>query len=116
MTNISPCELYDLAHNRGLNAASGVTPKPMIVRDGIRTFEVAGGPCGFASVRIMPARGKLVSWLKSNKIGYKSYQGGWTIPCHEFGQSMELKEVYAREMVKAFQEHGLNVYFESRMD
>ena len=116
MADLTPSELFDLAHNRGLNAASSVTPEPMYIQDGNRTFKVTGGPCGFAGVRIKPARGKLVSWLKANQIGYKAYQGGWYVSCHEFGQSMQLKEVYAREMAATFNEHGINAHMESRMD
>ena len=116
MPNLTPSELFELAHSRGLNAASSVTPEPMYVQDGSRVFEVTSGPCGFAGVRITPARGKLVSWLKANQIGYKAYQGGWYVSCHEFGQSMQLKEVYAREMAVTFQEHGVKAHMESRMD
>lgn len=116
MTIINPSELYATAHEAGMAAGNACTPVPMTVVGQGKQWHVPDGVCGFASVRITPARGKLVSWLKANDIGYKSYQGGWCISCHEFGQSMTRKEAYTQAMAKVFRDAGLKAYSESRMD
>lgn len=81
-------------------------------------------PCGFAGVRIRPARGKLVSWLKENDIGrVDSYAGGYYIPSWVFAdapgsmtQSMTLAEGVASAAANVLREAGLNAYSESRID
>lgn len=82
-------------------------------------------PCGFAGVRIRPARGAFVNWLKENDIGRTdSYAGGYYIPSWAFGegpgamvQSMTLSEIAADAAVEVIsRETGLNVSRESRID
>ena len=92
--------------------------------DGQRWY-CAGGPCGFAWVLIRPARGKFVSWLKSQKLGGSAYGGGYDLWSHycvdesrdaEFGQSMQLKEAACRAFAEVLRSYGLDAYAQSRMD
>ena len=39
--------------------------------------------CGFANVKIRPARGKFVSFLKKQEIGDNAYNGGWRISYYD---------------------------------
>lgn len=75
-------------------------------------------PCGFASVKIKPARGKLVTYLKANKIGRVSYNGGYQIwnPSGNCTQSMDAKVAGADAFVKVLADHGYNAYTESNID
>ena len=81
---MQPNTLYNLAHEAGMEALENATPREMIVTDSDgKVYRCAGGVCGFADVRIKPARGKFVSFLKKNDIGYTcTYRGGYTIPCY----------------------------------
>ena len=82
--------------------------------------------CGFANVKIRPARGKFVSWLKKQEIGDVAYNGGWRISYydmmplgHQFRgtQSLDIKEVACDAFAKVREEqYGLNVISESRAD
>lgn len=82
--------------------------------------------CGFANVKIRPARGKFVSWLKRQEIGDNAYNGGWRISYydmmpmgHEYRgtQSLDIKEVACDAFAKVLEEQfGLNVISESRAD
>ena len=120
-------EIFDRAHHAGLRAASESSPTPMIVGSpstpfgsdidfSNRTYFVEGGVCGFASVIIKPARGKLVSYLKSKGLGWKHYYGGWNYPVRDFGQSLARKEAYAEAFSKTLGEVGIRSYVDSRMD
>jgi hypothetical protein len=55
-------------------------------------------PCGFASVRIKPARGKLVQALKDMNLGMVSQNGGYLVmnPSGNHTQWMHAKEAGAR--------------------
>lgn len=76
-------------------------------------------PCGFAWVRIKPARGKLVSFLKDKKIGRTDeYEGGYVIynPSHNPTQWMDAKADGARAFAQVLQKHGFKCSVETRMD
>ena len=120
-------ELFDKAHHAGLRAGHESTPAPMVVGSPSTplgsdidhskpTYFVEGGVCGFASVVIKPARGKLVSYLKSKGLGYSHYYGGWNFPVRDFGQSLSRKEAYADAFAGVLTEAGLRAYVDSRMD
>ena len=114
---MQPNTLYNLAHEAGMEALENATPREMVVTDSNgKVYRCAGGVCGFADVRIKPARGKFVSFLKKNDIGYTSYLGGYTIPCHEGDQSLELKEAYVRAFAKVLKDSGITAYTTSNMD
>jgi len=111
----------------------GVEPKDMYAEACDRAREAAtefvekhGEPmyCGFASVTIYPARGRLVSWLKDNKIGSNGYRGGWRISSYDVmkghpycsTQSMSIKEEACEAFRDELRKYGLTVYAESRAD
>lgn len=108
---------FDKAHAAGMKAGSEVSVEPMIIGNGKSNYFVPEGVCGFAWVKIHPARGKFVSWLKNNGIGRTdSYYGGYTISVNEFGQSMTRKEAYARAFAGFLKESGIKAHANSRMD
>lgn len=78
--------------------------------------------CGFAWVRIKPARGKFVQFLKDNRLGYAAYNGGWnitppiTFPPGPICQSMELKEAAGRAYAEVLKEEGMDAWMECRAD
>lgn len=82
--------------------------------------------CGFANVKIRPARGKFVSWLKKQEIGDVAYNGGWRISYYDImpmshqyrgTQSLDIKEVACDAFAKVLEvQYGMNVISESRAD
>jgi hypothetical protein len=113
--------------------AHGVDPKDMFYEACEKAREVAtqfiekhGEPmyCGFASVTIYPARGRLVGWLKENKIGSNGYRGGWRISSYDVmrghkycsTQSLDIKETACDAFCKVLRKYGLEAYAEGRAD
>ena len=124
---MNPSELYYKAVKAGQQAAAKCNPTPMTVQQHASPFNdtspivkewyVPDGVCGFAWVRLTPARGKFVAWLKLNGIGSgDSYAGGYSIWIHNYNQSMQRKEAHARAMADVLNEAGLVAYAESRID
>lgn len=76
--------------------------------------------CGFAWVRIRPARGKFVNYLKAQGIGELGVYGGWEISDHEYNprntQSMTFKEIVGRAFANALKECGVAATLVSRAD
>ena len=81
--------------------------------------------CGFANVKIYPARGRLVKFLKDLGIGDNGYKGGWRISYydlmpkgHRYGhtQSMDIKEEGCSAFAHALEKYGIEAYMESRAD
>jgi hypothetical protein len=80
--------------------------------------------CGFASVTIYPARGRLVSWLKDNGIGSNGYRGGWRISSYDImkghshcsTQSLDIKETAMDAFCDVLKKYGLEAYAEGRAD
>lgn len=119
--------IYEAADRAGAAAAAATVPEPMLVYEtagltdtplkGGKQWVVEGGVCGFAWVNIKPARGGFVTYLKSQGIGrHDSYEGGWTIWVHQYGQSMERKHAYAAAFAQVLKEHGINAGAYARMD
>lgn len=87
-----------------------------------QVWHVPQGLCGFAWVTIKPARGALVTLLKSLGIGYKGYYGGWQISAFDLSatagatQSVEIKEAAVRAAAKVLSEHGVTCSSSSRLD
>lgn len=83
-------------------------------------YHVSEGMCGFAWVKITPARGKFVKFLKDYNIGRVAYNGGYDVwmGTEEAGitQSIDRKEAAARAMAKVLTSHGIKCYVESRLD
>jgi hypothetical protein len=83
----------------------------------VRQYYVGDGVCGFAWVKITPARGKFVKWLKDNRIGRSnSYEGGYDISISDYNQSLQKKEAYANAFAKVLVDKGIKAYANSRMD
>jgi hypothetical protein len=80
--------------------------------------------CGFANVKIRPARGKFVDFLKKVGIGSNAYRGGWYISyydimsdhkwCHT--QSMDIKEHGCDAFAEVLNKYGMDAHMESRAD
>jgi hypothetical protein len=76
-------------------------------------------PCGFAWVRIKPARGELVKYLKSIKVGKTDdYAGGYVIynPSKNSTQWMDAKYEGAKAFAEVLKEHGIKARAECRID
>lgn len=107
------------------------------------TNERAGGydsgACGFAWVKIRPARGPFVTWCKKQNAaatvaktaemgrhyqvtsyGDLAYNGGWEIwsagSKNYHGQSVDTKEVAARAFAEVLNKHGIKAMVGSRLD
>lgn len=85
------------------------------------TYYVADGVCGFAWVRIRPARGKFVAWCKANGIGHKGYYGGWEVASWEFGagrssQSYQRAYAAAAAAARVLASYGITAYEDGRLD
>ena len=81
--------------------------------------------CGFANVKIRPAKGKFVTWLKKQEIGDIAYKGGWRISYYDImpkshpwrmTQSMSIKEIGCDAFAEALESFGLDCISESRAD
>ena len=114
--------------------AEGIHPADMFLnarKIAIKTVddfvEKHGEPmyCGFANVKIYPARGRFVSFMKKADIGSSGYKGGWRISYydimpndHEYRgtQSMDIKEEGCRAFADALKKYGIEAYMESRAD
>lgn len=127
MTQRQAAALYKRAAAAGLAAGKAAAPTPMVVVQRANPFDdnsrivrqyapTMGGVCGFANIKIRPAVGPFVRYLKGKGIGSPAYQGGYAIYVHEFGQSLERKSAYAAAFAAVLTEAGLNAYSESRMD
>jgi hypothetical protein len=124
-------DLWIEACTNAVKAGLNTTPTPMgVVRvdlDGT-PLEVPSvimeGPCGFAWVTIRPARGAVVTWLKTRGVGHNGYYGGYTISTNEierdekcnFGQSYERKMNAAKAFAETLQAWGINAVAEGRLD
>lgn len=85
---------------------------------------IEDGVCGFAWIRIKPARGPLVKWLKSQDKGSLGVYGGWRVSPYDFNprlgysQSMQRKEAAMKaacEVLKVYYPNS-KIWVESRMD
>lgn len=138
MAKITAANAYDVfveASAAAQAAVAATTPAPMVVgtsksffgpgADEIdytkKVYYVADGLCGRASVKIRPARGAFVSFLKKRGVGRSAYGGGYSVASWEFGaarssQSYELAVAGAEAAAKVLSSYGLNVYVESSLD
>jgi len=97
---------FQMAHVKGLEAARGCTPTPMVVGTAVGLsdkmdntkpmYVVPGGVCGFAWVNIRPATSAVAKFAKK-ELGwsYNDYDHAMQKWVSEYGQSMELKQAYA---------------------
>lgn len=108
--------LFNKAHDAGLKAVEALEVRPMVVVGGGKQYFVPDGVCGFAWVKVRPARGKFVDYLKARNLGHKAYDGGYDYWVSMFNQSMQKKEAYASAFAAVLRDNGLNAYAGSRMD
>lgn len=75
-------------------------------------------PCGFAWVKFRPARGPLVAYLKSIKVGDTSYNGGYDIwnPSQDSTQAMYAKFAGAKAFADTMKSYGFDCRAECRLD
>ncbi len=78
-------------------------------------------PCGFAWVKIRPARGRFVEMCKQQDIGRTDdYEGGFVIynPSHNSTQWMDAKAEGARAFVEVLKKHfpEMKASVQTRMD
>lgn len=75
-------------------------------------------PCGFAWVKIKPARGKLVTYLKDTGLGNVSMMGGLDVwnPSGNSTQSMYAKIEGAKAFAAVLKKYGYSAMVESRID
>jgi len=132
----APSVIYAEAAAAAEAAFKAAQPQPMIVGSsksiigpGANEIDydkpvwvVNEGVCGFAWVTIRPARGKLVTWLKSKNKGRKGYYGGWELSSWEFGNVGRSSQSYERAMKAAtaaaavLQSYGISAYANGRLD
>ena len=114
---MTPTQIRAEAEEAGSKAGLACTPTAMIIRDSAtgQTYTVDGGCCGFASVNIK-GTSAFARFLKKAGIGRKSYYGGYDIPCHAYGQSMEQKEAYCQAYAQTLNDYGIDAVSSSRMD
>lgn len=116
-----------LARKAGLAAGNASKPTPMVVyeadglsnrpKPGGQVWHESEGVCGFAWIVVNPARGAFINYCRKHKIGRKEYGGGWCVEwVHDFNQSMQRKEAYARAYAEVLRAHGINASTRSRMD
>jgi|TARA_B100001027_G_scaffold214675_1_gene187295 hypothetical protein len=80
--------------------------------------------CGFANVKIRPARGNFVKFLKAEGIGSNGYNGGWRISYYDMmgneqyshTQSMDIKEHGCDAFAEVLNKYGMDAHMESRAD
>ena len=81
--------------------------------------------CGFASVSIHPARGKIVKFMKAAGVGDSGYRGGYRISYYDImprdhqycnTQSMSIREEACEAFRDELRKYGMTVYADSRAD
>jgi hypothetical protein len=75
-------------------------------------------PCGFAWVKIQPARGRWVRAMKELGIGDKACDGGYIVynPSNNHTQWMDAKEKGAHAFANALKAHGVSATVHTRID
>jgi hypothetical protein len=77
-------------------------------------------PCGFAWVRIKPARGRFVEALKERNLGQvDDYEGGLLVsPASGSTQWMDAKEIGCKAFVAVVKKHypEMRIYVSTRID
>lgn len=110
--------LHQKAHTAGMAAGNGITPSVVTLVDEYNErYSCAEGPCGFAWIKIKPANCRFANFLKFEGIARTACDGGVNVWVHQFNQSMERKEAYARAYAQVLRDAGMaKVYVQSRMD
>jgi len=132
-------QIYREALEAGERAMKEAKPTPMIVSEadglsdrpkaGGKSWYVPSGVCGFAWVKIRGnswfiralkklglAEADRNNWESRARFFKDGYSGGYSFSVREGGQSMELKEAYARAFANVLESYGVYAYASSRMD
>jgi hypothetical protein len=117
---------FKAAHEAGLAAGNANSPVPMVVQQHANMMDdsspvtqqwvVNDGVCGFAWVRLNPARGTIADMFK--ELGARpAYGGGLQLHCFDFNQSMSRKEAYCKAYAQVMRDRGYTGFsWSSRMD
>lgn len=82
-----------------------------------KSWFIPEGPCGFAWVVVKPGNSSFALWCKKHQRASPHYYGGMNVKwVHEYGQSVQLKEAYARAFAGVLVEAGIKAYAGSRLD
>ena len=88
-------------------------------REHIRKNPGVWYPCGFAWVKINPARGPLVTALKALGVGrVNKFEGGYDVwnPSNNSTQWLDAKEVGARAFAEVLRKYGFECTVCTRLD
>lgn len=117
--------IYNEADTAGRAAAEQHTPTPMVVQQHVdplddcspvqKSWTVPSGVCGFAWIKFK-GNTAWARWAKKQDLASKAYPTGMMIWVSQYGQSLELKEKYARAFAEVLRQHGIQAYMGSRMD
>lgn len=121
--------ITEAAHAAGL-AYDNCEPQAMLVYETVglsdmpkedgKAWLVAEGVCGFAWLVVTPATSSFARWCAKKNIGYKAYQGGWTISANDLvpnaGQSYERKLAAMTAAAAVLRGHGITCRVDSRLD
>lgn len=118
--------LFDSADEAGKTAVESLKVTPMVVIERENPLDpnsqiknqyfVEDGCCGFASVIVRPGNCAFANFLKKNYRAYKHYYGGVNFPIRAYGQSLQMKEAYAKAFAKVVNEAGIKASVDSRLD
>lgn len=120
-------EIYNEAHQEGLNAANNIKPTPMLVTQHanplddnspiVQAWNVPDGVCGFAWINIKPGNSKFANFLKKNNLAKTDgYYGGVSIWVHQFNQSYQKKSAYASAFANILNKHNIKAIPMDRLD
>jgi len=121
-------DLYERAHQAGMNAGAVVKVQPMVVGQAKSLFSneiddtkpthfVEDGVCGFAEIIVKPGNSRFANWLKKNNIGSTRYYGGGvSVWVSQFGQSYTRKMEYARAFADVLRNEDINAMPTGRLD
>lgn len=116
-------QIFQAACEAAIEAFKNNVPDPMFVRYGNQVDRIDEGMCGFAHVKITPARGKFVTYLKKNGVGRKSYVGGYDVNMGSdiaqevgFSQSYSRKYAAAKAFAEVLNANGITAYADARYD
>lgn len=109
--------MYRVAWDEGIKAASEIVPRPMLVTDseGKPVDYVSEGPCGFAWV-VVPGNTSFAKWLAKHNLASKAYPKGLQIWISSYSQSYARKLAHADAMARVLKGYGVNCYVRSRLD
>lgn len=99
--------------NEALEAASKAAEKHIVENPGVWY------PCGFSWVRIKPARGKLITYLKEQELGRTDeFEGGYVIwnPSNNPTQWMDAKHEGSKAFAEVLKKYGFKAFAQTRID